>query len=224
MSDLSSETPRASSEIESLRRELAEESELVQSIRKELILSQITVLELQDTILQKETDQADAVSILGQAELVLEGKINYIFELDRVLNERLAAAQKELSDTREAHQSITDDLVQKLDATNRALGDAHQLAAKYARDAAQTGEKLAAALTAIKQRDGTIQLLEAALLDGDASATSLREENVDLSQKLEAALDTQRGLEKRLTAIHQSFAWKITSPFRSNSDKSDKSP
>src|SRR6187402_2436737 len=102
MSDFSSETPLEPSEIESLRRELAEKSELVQSIRKELILSQITVLELQDTVLQKETDKADAVSILGQAELVLEGKINYIFELDRALNQRIAALERELVETRTA--------------------------------------------------------------------------------------------------------------------------
>jgi len=220
MSHSSSETPHAPSEIESLRRDLGEKSELVQSIRKELILSQITVLELQDTILQKETDKADAVSILGRAELVLEGKINYIFELDRVLNERLAAAQKELSDARTAHQSITDDLVQKLDATNRALGDAHQLAAKYARDAAQAGEKLSAALGSAQQLESTLQRLEKEIQGRDASSSALRAENADLGQKLKAALEVQGSLEKRLTAIHQSLAWKIMSPFRSSSDKS----
>jgi hypothetical protein len=140
------------------------ESDLLQSVRKELILSQITVLELQDTILQKETDKADAISLLGQAELVLEGKINYIFELDRVLNAQiadlrqslagaetshaalaaqLAAAQAAHAADREARDAIAQDLVKKLDEANRALGAAHELAGRYAREAAEARDKLA---------------------------------------------------------------------------------
>ena len=141
------------------------ESDLVQSVRQELIRSQITVLELQDTILQKETDKADAVSLLGQAELVLESKINYIFELDRVLNlqlaelrQSLAAAESARADLtaqlfaahtahavdREARDAIARDLVQKLDETNRALGAAHELAGRYAREASEARDQLAA--------------------------------------------------------------------------------
>ena len=67
--------------IDSLKQALAERNILVQEVREELIRAQITILELQDTVLQKETDKADAVAILGQAELILESKINYIFEL-----------------------------------------------------------------------------------------------------------------------------------------------
>src|SRR6187551_62717 len=93
MSSNASSSSPAPSDIARLQRELDEKVLLVQSVRKELILAQITVLELQDTILQKETDKADAISILGQAEHALEHKINYIVELDRVLNEKLAAAQ-----------------------------------------------------------------------------------------------------------------------------------
>jgi len=137
-----------------LLRELEEKTLLVQSIRKELILSQVTVLELQDTVLQKETDKADAISILGQAEHALEGKINYIVELDRVLNEKIAAVQAALAAARAGnadHDRIIQDLVQKLDLANRELGAAHTMAGNYLRDLThaqgalqQANQKLAA--------------------------------------------------------------------------------
>jgi chromosome segregation ATPase len=215
MADPSTSSTADSSEIERLRRELAEKSALVQSVRKELILSQISVLELQDTLLQKETDKADAVSILGQAELVLEGKINYIFELDRVLNERLTAAQRELAEARAAHDSVTNDLVQKLNATNRALAEAHQLAGNYARDAAQTGEKLTAARVSIQERETAIQRLETTVQERDSVSASLRSEIADLGRKLNSALVAHAALEQQLAAIHESAVWKLTAPFRS---------
>lgn len=124
-------------ELDALQRELQEKTLLIQAIRKELILAQVTVLELQDTVLQKETDKADAVSILGQAEHALEGKINYIVELDRVLNEKISAAQAALTVAQTGigdRDKIIQDLVQKLDAANREIGATHALAGGYARD------------------------------------------------------------------------------------------
>jgi chromosome segregation ATPase len=208
MSDASASPPDSSSEKIRLQHELAEQTVLVQRVREELIRSQITVLELQDTVLQKETDKADAVSILGQAELVLEGKINYIFELDRVLNERIAAVQRELADARSAHEIIVTDLVQRLDQTNRALGDAHMLAASYAREAAELKEKLAATLTSFQE-------LESRNRETDARLAALHLEKTALDQKLETISAEKTDVERKLHAIHQSFFWKITAPFRS---------
>lgn len=128
-----------------LQRALDDQTRLVQEIREELIRSQITVLELQDTVLQKETDKADAVSILGQAEHALEGKINYIVELDRVLNERIAGLRAELAAAQAGmadRDRIIQDLVQKLDATNRELGAAHTMAGNYLRDLTHAQEAL----------------------------------------------------------------------------------
>jgi len=149
-------SPDPSSDLASLRRELEEKAALIQSVRKELILSQITVLELQDTVLQKETDKADAVSILGQAEHALEAKINYIVELDRVLNEKLAAAQAAATAAGHeitARDAIIQDLVQKLDLANREIGATHAMAGNYARD-------LAHAQAALKQATDRLAALE----------------------------------------------------------------
>lgn len=199
--------PSTDPDFERLQRELTEKTDLVQSVRKELILSQITVLELQDTVLQKETDKADAVSILGQAELVLEGKINYIFELDRVLNERIAQVQQESSASRAAHEAIAADLVQKLDQANRELGAAHTLAGNYAREAAEAREKLTAVLTSFQQLKSEHSATEAKL-------STARAENESLETELAATSANKAALEQKLAAIHRSFAWKITAPFR----------
>ena len=153
MSEPSSQSSSLSADLACLRRELEEKSVLVQSVRKELILSQITVLELQDTILQKETEKADAVSILGRVEHVLEEKINSLFELDRVLNERIAALQAALVAQKAAHDQIAQDLGQKLDAARRDLSAAQTMAAGYARDLTQTRDQLQRAeqaLTAVR--------------------------------------------------------------------------
>jgi chromosome segregation ATPase len=202
-----SPTPPVSAEIDRLQRELADKTELVQHVREELIRSQISVLELQDTILQKETDKADAVAILGQAELVLEGKINYIVELDRVLNERIAAAQQELAAARAAHEAVIADLVQKLDQTNRDLGATHTLAANYARDAAHASEKLATITSALERLNATQAETSAQLSAANADIESLRD-------RLDATSAARDDLQQKLTAIHRSFAWKITAPLR----------
>lgn len=203
----SSPTSTASAEIDRLQRELGEKTALIQHVREELIRAQITVLELQDTILQKETDKADAVAILGQAELVLEGKINYIVELDRVLNERIAVAQQELAAARAAHDVVTADLVQKLDQTNRDLGAAHTLAANYARDAAHASEKLAAITSALDRLNSVQAETSAKLSAANADIESLR-------NQLDATSAARDDLQQKLTAIHRSLAWKITAPLR----------
>lgn len=207
MSSSPPSTPPPSPEFERLQRELIDKSDLVQQVREELIRSQITVLELQDSVLQKETDKADAVAILGQAELVLEGKINYIFELDRVLNERIAALKNELAAERSAHETITTDLVQKLDQTNRDLGAAHALAGNYAREAAEAREKLASALHTAQQQEVARHAIEAAL-------STARAEKTALDGQLNATSSAKAALEQELATLHQSFAWKITSLFR----------
>lgn len=212
MSDNVPHGPGETAETDSLKQALTEKTILVQKVREELIRAQITVLELQDTVLQKETDKADAVAILGQAELVLEGKINYIFELDRVLNERIRALEKQLSEAHAAHETVTSDLVQKLDQTNRALGDAHQLAAGYARESAESREALAKSASAVEQ-------LRFELRDSQSRSEAQTEAMSVIRTELSTTALAKSALEQQLAAIHGSFAWKITAPFRSSSER-----
>lgn len=190
-----------------LNRELQDKTELVQSVRKELILSQITVLELQDTVLQKETDKADAVALLGQAELVLEGKINYIFELDRLLNEQIKELQRASADARAAHETITADLVQKLDQANRDLGATHALAGNYAREASEAREKLTALEVAAQQ-------LRVAHSETQSNLATVRAELEGSRLQLSNTTAAKLALEHELAAIHNSRVWKLTAPFR----------
>ena len=205
--NLPSPQPLPLSDLARAEQKLAEQTLLVQRVREELIRSQITVLELQDTILQKETDKADAVSLLGQAELVLEGKINYIFELDRTLNERIASLQQELTTSRSAHETITADLVQRLDQTNRELGAAHTLAGNYARDAANAQSQLAATVTQLQE----LQLAHHATQTQLSAAAA---EYAAVKSQLDAVTQANTALRSEISEIHGSFVYKLASFFR----------
>lgn len=176
-----------------LRAELEQRDMLVQQIRRDLIQSQISLLELHDTILQKETDRADAVSILGELEHVLEEKINYIMDLDRELNGRIRSLEQRLADESSERESTTRELVQKLDATNRELGATHTMAA------------------------GLVQQLDAATNEGarlGAELVDARKELGDLRPALASAREDLRNLQGRLDRIQSSFSWKVTGPLR----------
>jgi septal ring factor EnvC (AmiA/AmiB activator) len=210
-----SESPNTSTSPDgaaSLERTLSDQALLIQSVREELIRSQITVLELQDTVLQKETDKADAVSLLGRAELVLEGKINYIFELDRLLNGRVRELEQELSRAKADHGSITSDLVSKLDQVNRALGDAHALAAQYARESADFRTKFEGSAVQVQQLSKQSDELQAEL-------ARVRSEKESAEVKMGELVSAKTVLERELAAIHGSLAWRMTAPFRSSSRK-----
>ena len=207
MSETSPQSSSLSADAGHLRRKLEEKSLLVQSIRKELILSQITVLELQDTILQKETDKADAVSILGQVEHVLEEKINYIFALDRVLNERIAGLQAGLAAQKAAHDQITQDLVQKLDAANREIGATHTMAAGYARDLAQTREQL-------QRAEQDLTTVRAQLTSTQATLAQTHQELRDTQTAQRTTEEARAALAREIATMRVSFSWKLTAPLR----------
>jgi chromosome segregation ATPase len=179
-----------------LRRELEEKILLIQDIRKALIHSQITVLELNDTIMRKETEKIDALAILTRLEGVLEDKLNHIAELDRGLNQKIATLQDKLAaETGEktARDQIINDLVQKLDAANREIGTVHTLAGDYARDLAQARAQL--------QRTAT-ELTE--------TQTSLAATQQDLASTT-AARDA---LDREVTGMRAALTWRLTAPFR----------
>ncbi len=69
--------------------ETASSDTRVRDLRREIIAAETQISELQDQSTRRETEQADAVALLGQVELVLEQKIGYIIELDQTLNTRI---------------------------------------------------------------------------------------------------------------------------------------
>ena len=179
-----------------LRRELEEKILLIQDIRKALIHSQITVLELNDTIMRKETEKIDALAILTRLEGVLEDKLNHIAELDRGLNQKIATLQDELAaETGEktARDQIINDLVQKLDAANREIGTVHTLAGDYARDLAQTRAQLQRTATELTETQTSL----AATQQNLASTTAARD-----------------ALDREVTGMRAALSWRLTAPFR----------
>ncbi len=179
-----------------LRRELEEKILLIQDIRKALIHSQITVLELNDTIMRKETEKIDALAILTRLEGVLEDKLNHIAELDRGLNQKIATLQDELAaETGEktARDQIINDLVQKLDAANREIGTVHTLAGDYARDLAQTRAQLQRTATELTETQTSL----AATQQNLASTTAARD-----------------ALDREVAGMRAALTWRLTAPFR----------
>jgi len=169
---------------------------LVQDIRRDLIHSQITVLELNDTIMSKETEKADAISILAQLELALEAKVTHIVQLDQELNRQLEELRRQLAGEtaeKQARDAIISDLVQKLDAANRELGAAHTLAGGYARD-----------LTAARE---VLARTNAELTSSQAALATTRQELADTSA-------ARAALEQKVRAMEATLSWRLTQPFR----------
>jgi chromosome segregation ATPase len=169
---------------------------LIQDIRRDLIHSQITVLELNDAIMRKETEKADAVSILAELELALEAKITYLVRLDADLNRQLAELRRQLAgetSEKQARDTIIQDLVQKLDAANRELGAAHTLAGGYARDLAQARETLARVSGELAEHQGTLATTRQQL----AETTAARD-----------------ALAAKVRAMEATLSWRLTKPFR----------
>ena len=121
----------------------------IQDLRRELLTVESRILELQDQIAAKQTEQADAVALLGDAELVLEHKITYIMELDRSLNLRireleaecdrkteeidrrgasLLAAEKNQRELNVERAAVVADLSSRIETANQKINKAHSLA------------------------------------------------------------------------------------------------
>jgi chromosome segregation ATPase len=215
---------------------------LVRLLREELVKTQVIVLELNDRVLAKETDKADAVTILGKVELVLEEKINYIAELDRALNDEIKAAKRDLAaaqetaktvgQTHEAQvrdaQRVLQDHVDRLEAANQEISRMHGVAGGFARDLAQTRETLATSTKDLAETRGaltaTLQKLatsEQTLADTRVKLAQTEEHLRSTAQSLadEQAVRTERDAQlvderRRLSLIFNSALWKAGRPWR----------
>lgn len=208
------------------------ERELVQSVRRELIESQLVVLELNDQILQKQTDKADAIALLCQAELVLEQKISHIMELDRVLNlqidelkshqdelkSRHATLNLQLGEAQNAQQqsnAIIEDLTKRLDAANREIGQTHEMARKI--------NTALAASEATRNQLGKQQSQHTDKIAADAEQLKKQAHEINKLTELLATTKSEldrsnashQATQQELTELQQSRSWRWTRFFRS---------
>lgn len=211
-------------------------------LRREVVALRTRILELQDQLLSRETERADAVALLGQAELLLEEKIAYIIELDRTLSlrvrelenecdlktgeiDRRGAAMVELqaSDVRHRQErdAIIGDLSQRLDAANREIGQAHEIARQLDLEKTKTlatltaeralhestREHLKAGQEALSQ---TAVELESKLAELQETKSRLNHSRAELSSTMEQHDDARCQLDQ----IHTSFWWRLGRPWR----------
>lgn len=197
---------------------------LVRLLREELIKTQMIVLDLNDRVLEKETEKADAVAILGQVELVLEQKINYITELDRALNLQIAELRARLQSTEaenQARSASIQELLAKLDAANQEVTRMHGVAGDYARDLAHTREALTAESATLQQTRAQLSATASELATTAQTLASTEATLAATRTQLEATQRTLQTTEAelarerhRLDQVFRSALWKLGRPWR----------
>lgn len=192
----------------------------IQNLRRELLTAESRILELQDLIIAKKTEQADAVALLGDAELVLEGKITYIVELDRSLNLRirqledecdrkteeidcrgnslLAAKQVELKNLEE-RDAVIADLSDRIESANQEINKAHSLARDLDFKWAETAKKLNLKSTELEQTSAVLGKTQNDLATAAAGNLKLREDLQDMEINRDAATARVTALENEAT-------------------------
>ena len=217
--------------------------ESILHLRQELILARTRMQELEDRILEGKTAQADAVSLLGQAELVLEEKIAYIIELDRSLSDRIRELEAEcdrkteeienrgkaLSDARdedrknrEARDTVIGDLNARLEKANQETNQAHQVAGDINREltkSVEEADRLRADIDQLEQQLSqqreAAKVLQAKLEDLD-SRHSDKEAALQESQKsLQASREETRAAQAIIDQIQDSSLWRWSKWWRS---------
>jgi chromosome segregation ATPase len=97
---------------------------LIRLLREELIKTQLIVLELNDRVLERETDKADALSILGRLELQLEQKIDRITLLQTEHAQEIEEARVRLQSAeldRQASEAVIQNLSDQLASARQEI-------------------------------------------------------------------------------------------------------
>jgi hypothetical protein len=169
---------------------------LIRLLREELIKTQLIVLDLNDRVLEKETAKADAIAILARVELVLEQKIDYITELDRLLNAQIADLRRQLESSR---------------AETRACADA---VAALASRLAVAPPTAASSSTPLAQTEAAVSSLAAAFDQRTRELADTRAQ-LDHTARTLAERDHALALERhRLNKIFRSSLWRLGRPWR----------
>lgn len=214
----------------------------IEDLRKELVNEKMQVLELQDRLRSAQTEQGDAVALLGEAELLLEGKIEYILRIDQALNTRIRELEEECDrkseeienrgqvigelearDTRhrEERDTVIKDLSERLETANQETNQAHETA----RDIDQQRAKQVQALAAETTRHQATQAdLDASRADGERLNRALSEMIAQLKEReatlaeiqgqLAQTVDELNHARDQLQHVQDSALWKLGRPWR----------
>ena len=179
-------------------------------------------MELQDQIAAKQTEQSDAVALLGNAELLLENKIRYIVDLDQNLNDRIrelerecdrkseeidrrGAAIRSLEKNSESDRSerdkIISDLNTRLETANQQIAEAHALARDLDLKRAEFCDKLESKSSELDDANASLAKNQVALENMAAAQSDLQDELTQTRGQLEDAI-------QQVTKLTQDFAAK----------------
>lgn len=184
----------------------------IEDMRRELVVDKMRIIELQDEIRLRQTDHADAIALLGQAELLLEGKIEYILNLDHTLNARIkeleaecdrkseeidrrgeVIAETEARDAknRSERDAIIKNLSERLEAANQEVGKAHELARGI-------DQERAAKIVALESCETQRQAIQEALAKAESDLATARSEIECQVQEIESIEQSRTRVEKTL--------------------------
>jgi chromosome segregation ATPase len=215
---------------------------LVETLRREVVATELQILELKDRMLAVNTDRADAVALLGQAELLLEEKISYIITLDQALNARVRELEKEADRKTEeidrrgdhireiearkqkesgARDAIIADLGQRLEAANQEINRVHELARnldqKRATAEQSAAEFSAQIVTATHRQSETTEHLTRTQQDLDtarAQIADLENRRSVIAAELVKSARLLQTERTQIETISSSMLWRLGRPWR----------
>lgn len=198
----------------------APSKQTIQNLRRELLFAESRILELQDLLAVDKTELGDSVALLGDAELLLEAKIEYIVELDRNLNTRIreleqecdrkseeidrrGAAIQSLETSSESDRSerdtIISDLNTRLETANQQISEAHELARDLDLKRAEIGDKL-------ESKSNDLDDANEALAKNQVALENMTTVQSDLQSELAQCRGLLENAEQQIAKLNQDIA------------------
>jgi chromosome segregation ATPase len=194
--------------------------QLISDLRRELLAAESRILELQDQIAAKQTEQSDAVALLGNAELLLENKIRYIVHLDQSLNDRICELEQECdrkseeierrgeairsletrSETdRSERDVIISDLHSRLETANQQISEAHALAQDLDLKRAELCDKL-------ESKSSELDDANASLAENQVAFETMASAKSDLQTELSQSRSHLEDATQQIAKLTQDIA------------------
>ena len=216
------------------QREAAARDDLLQSVRRELVIAQVRLLELQDLAADRETKTQATAQLLPEAQALLDAQLARVTELTQtiaVFEDKLRAGeaaraqlQSHLADTEEAHrrslvaaQLATTEARAAAQAAEQRLTAADTAATQAAAELAAQARELStlrADLAAAAQTRATLEQSAARLPETERALRATQERGAAAERDLSLLKTEAAGLRQRLAAMETSLSWKLTRPLR----------